>query len=458
MRSLQTRLSAGLIVSLALFFSLQWLIVSGSIRYLTENYVAARLRHDADNLLAALTFGGEAGGPDVNPEKIDPVYKRPFSGHYYRIVDGDRALRSRSLWDQDLSIPSVPVGAQNLFRHPGPQGQNLLVLNSGFRKQGREISIAVSEDLSPIEADIRRFQLRYGLVSLAVLILLIVIQRWIVAAGLRPLQKARDDVSALERGEMKQLREEAPDEVKPFLHEINRLLEAMGQRLKRSRNATGNLAHALKAPLTLLLQLADRDEMRAHPDLRDELIEQTGVVRHLIDRELKRARLAGSSPPGAPSSLRDEIPHLIDALTKIYQEKPLEIETSLPTRNVVIGDREDMLELFGNLLDNAAKWAKRKVALKVEEEKDILISVEDDGPGCAPEELRRLSRRGVRVDESAVGHGLGLAIVKDIVDQYSGEIGFGRSERLGGFKVWVQLPSRPKNKEGENDRSGSKSP
>lgn len=440
MRSLRTRLDAGLIVSLALIFSAQWAIVGGAIRLLAENYVASRLQHDADNLLAALTFG-EGGAPELSPDRIDPIYKRPFSGHYFKIAVGDRLLRSRSLWDQDLLLPPVSVGARAVQRLPGPQGQTLLVLNGGFRKQGRDVAIAVSEDLTPIEADIRRFQLRYGLVSLAALIFLIAAQRWIVAAGLRPLQKARDDVAALERGEIERLREEAPDEVKPLIGEINRLLEATRQRLARSRNATGNLAHALKAPLTLLLQAADRDEMRAHPALRDELIRRTGTVRDLIERELKRARLSGSASPGRPYSLREEIPPLLDALTKIYHEKPLRFETDLPEGRVTLGDREDLLELFGNLLDNAAKWAQGRVALKVEADEAVRITVEDDGPGCAPEALDRLSRRGVRIDESAVGHGLGLSIVKEIVDQYSGEIGFGRSERLGGFKVWVKLPS-----------------
>jgi signal transduction histidine kinase len=438
MRSLQTRLSTGLVVSLVLLFVVQGLIVGASIRHLTENYVASRLQHDTDNLLASLTLDGE-GAPLLDPERIDPIYRRPFSGHYYRITAGERSLRSRSLWDQDLSLPSVPVGSRERFQLSGPGGQILLVLNSGFRKQDREISIAVSEDLGPIEDDIRRFQLLYGLVSLAVLAILIFTQRRIVAAGLSPLQKAGEDVAALERGEIRQLREDVPEEVRPLIREINRLLDSLSRRLKRSRSAMGNLAHALKAPLTLLFQLADREGMRDRPDLRDELVEQAGAVRRLIDRELKRARLAGSGSPGMASFTREDVEHLIEAVRKIHQEKPLRIDSSLPPRNVIPGDREDMLELFGNLLDNAAQWARQRVVLRVEERGDILITLEDDGPGCTPEEIQRLSRR-VRVDESAAGHGLGLAIVKDIVEQYSGEIGFGRSETLGGFQVWIKLP------------------
>lgn len=439
MRSLQTRLGAGLIVSLIVLFALQWWIVSRAIQSLTESYVVSRLRHDGENLLAVLMVDGF---PALDPERIDPIYKRPFSGHYYQIESGGEPLRSRSLWDQALSLPSVKVGEQRQIHAVGPQRQPLLLWVGGFKKRDREVVIGVAEDLSAVAADLRRFQLLYGLVSLAVLGLLILIQRRLVAAGLAPMETVRREILSLERGEISQLREEVPTELRPFIREINRLLEATRQRLQRSRNALGNLAHALKGPLTLLTRLADRSAVRADPAVREELIAQTETLRRLLDRELKRARLAGSAQPGKPLALKEELGLLVDALKKIYREKPLEIETTVPPDSVIIGDREDLLELFGNLLDNAFKWGRRRIALQGASGSDgFSISVEDDGPGCPPEALERLSTRGVRVDESAAGHGLGLAIVSDIVAQYGGEITFGVSERLGGFRVSVTLPS-----------------
>ena len=439
MRSLQTRLATGLIFSLIVLFAFQWWIVSRAIQTLTEASLASRLRHDGENLLAVLLLDPL---PALDPERLDPIYKRTFSGHYYQIEAGEAQLRSRSLWDQALSLPQVKVGEQRLIHLFGPQGQPLLLWAGGFKKRDREIVIGVAEDLSAVEADLRRFQLLYAVVSLGVLGLLILVQRRLVAAGLAPLETVRREILSLERGEIFQLREEVPSEVQPFIREINRLLETTRQRLQRSRNALGNLAHALKGPLTLLTQLADRKAVRADPAVREDLIAQTKMLRRLIDRELKRARLAGSAQPGKPLALREEIGHLVDALQKIYREKSLEIEsTSLP-KGMIIGDREDLLELFGNLLDNAFKWGRRKIMLHVASGPEgLFISVEDDGPGCPPEALARLSSRGVRIDESAVGHGLGLAIVNDIVTQYEGEIGFGVSERLGGFHVWVKLPS-----------------
>jgi signal transduction histidine kinase len=440
MRSLQTRLTAGLIVSLVLLFLFQWWIVSAAIRHLTERYVASRLQQDTENLLAALLIDND-NVPSLDQERIDPTFKRVFSGHYYQIRIGEFELRSRSLWDQTLPLPQIKAGDRATRHTVGPEGRRLLLSVGGFKKRSREVTIAVAEDLSAAETDFRRFQILYGLVSLGALAALILIQRRLIVAGLAPLDQVRQEVLSLERGEIGRLREAVPGEVQPLIREINRLLEAMQQRLQRSRNALGNMAHALKGPLTLLVQLADRDEMKRAPLLRQELMERTEAIRRLLESELKRARLAGKSHPGQPLVLKEEIGHLVEALKRIYHDKSMEIEFTVPTEPMILGDREDVLELLGNLLDNACKWGRHKVSLRLQQGADgILISVEDDGPGCPPEALRQLSERGVRIDESTVGYGLGLAIVKEIVTQYSGEIDFGRSERLGGFLVRVKFP------------------
>ena len=303
------------------------------------------------------------------------------------------------------------------------------------------MTIAVAEELSAVESGIGRFRVLYGLVSLGVVALLIFIQRRLVAAGLSPHERVHGEIHSLERGEIDHLREEVPSEVQPFIREINRLLDATRGRLQRSRNALGNMAHALKGPLTLLMQLGDRESVRADPAVRSELMTQTEMLRRLLERELKRARLAGSAQQGKPLALKEEVGHLVDALDKIYRDKSLRIEWSVPDGPVIPGEREDMLELLGNLLDNACKWGRTTVALRVEPRRDgLLISVEDDGPGSPPEARDRLSKRGVRGDESAAGHGLGLAIVSDILVQYGGKMEFGVSERLGGFQVRVILP------------------
>lgn len=320
MRSLQTRLSTGLIVSLIILFSLQWLIVSRSIRSLTEGYIESRLRHDSEGLLAALNPMSQTTSPALNQEHIDLIYNRPFSGHYYMIRIGDHLLYSRSLWDYDLPIPEVSVGETRRLYSPGPGGQTLLLLVNGFKKQDRPVIIAVAEDLSEIEVDIRHFQLIYGAVSLAILIVLIIIQRLIIGVGLAPLREVRRDITSLEKGEIHHLREEVPGEIRPLIKEINHLLETMTERLQRSRKSLGNLAHALKAPLTLLTQLSDREEIRNYPEIHRHLIEYTGTLRNLLERELRRARLAGTPRPGQQIVLETEIRYLLDALKKIWRK------------------------------------------------------------------------------------------------------------------------------------------
>jgi signal transduction histidine kinase len=351
-------------------------------------------------------------------------------------------LASRSLWDQDLAVPAMQAGTVRLLRLPGPQRQYLLVHARGYVKQGRALSIAVAEDLTAIADDIHAFQWRYAMASVIALAALLLLQYFAVRTGLRPLEQVRRELLRLERGDVQALHGAMPAEIAPLVAQINRLLGTLGQRLQRSRNALGNLAHALKTPLTLLAQLSDRPELRACPELRDGLRVQIDALRAIADRELKRARLAGGGAVGQRVALTPEVDGLVQTLRSIYRDKGLSIETRVPDDAVFHGDREDIVELLGNLLDNACKWAHQRVTLSIRAAPLVALRVEDDGPGCDPELLEQLTRRGVRADESTSGHGLGLAIAQDIVDQYGGRIRFGRSERLGGFLVDVELPDR----------------
>jgi signal transduction histidine kinase len=442
MRSIETRLNLGLGLSLVLVFIAVGIGVSVSIRLLTEDYVASRLEHDSDSLLVSLQFPNSVDLAQLRPGRINPIYSQIFSGHYYRIQVGKFVMRSRSLWDQDLKAPNPAPGQVVRFREKGPQGQLLLVRSAGYRKNGHNLSISVAEDLTPIQADVRRFQLRYALFSLGALVILLLIQRYVLRAGLAPLALTREQIGELERGERRQLGEDMPREIRPVVGEINHLLNALQQRLERSRNALGNLAHALKSPLTLIGQLAEGRELAAHPEVQSRLREHVERIRGLMDRELKRARLAGAAPTGGRVRLDREIGALVQVLRNLYRDKALSIESRVPADSSFPADKEDLLELLGNLLDNACKWAGSRVRITVDlADGGLHLRVEDDGPGRSPDELAALSRRGVRVDEDATpGHGLGLAIVRDVVKYYGGSMEFGRSADYGGFQVDVRLP------------------
>ena len=223
----------------------------------------------------------------------------------------------------------------------------------------------------------------------------------------------------------------------PLQREVNRLLRQLQQRLQRSRQALGNLAHALKAPLSLLTQ--DVESLPLANNERQRLAARLERIRQLVDRELRRARIAGEGP-GQRFVPAAHVPELIDAVNQLYRERSLEISTSPLTGAMLPLDYEDMLELLGNLLDNACKWAARRVHLEITLNEAVTMSVADDGPGLAREAHDTLLQRGSRLVEQGRGHGLGLAIVRDLVDDYHGRLQLGCSTQLGGLEVRVTLP------------------
>jgi len=453
--SLQKRLRLGLASSVMLLMGLLWWMVSGAIEKFGEEFVQARLVHDADSLLAGLQADNN-NGLQLTAGRMGTIYQTPFSGHYFSVITQEKEIYSRSLWDETLKTPLLKKGDTRQWREKGPSGQVLLVWSGGFQKLGHLITVAVAKDLTPLSKSLVRFNWYFAGLSLLVLMVLLLIQHYIVRRSFRPLEKVRQEVKNLQQGALLTLTEEVPDEVRPLVQEVNHLLRLLSERLQRSRNAMGNLAHSLKAPLSLLTQLsqqgaqssAQQDDRPATPDFFEELNKHTHHIRQLMDRELKRARLMGQGSPGARFSPQEEMPILIDVLQRMFEvrqngvDKKLDIQWQ-STEVVFMFDRDDMLELIGNLLDNACKWADHQVRCEINgDEQHLQFIVEDDGPGCPDEEIARLTTRGVRLDESALGHGLGLSIVKDIVETYDGSLIMECSAGLGGLKVTVRLGVR----------------
>lgn len=442
MASLQARLASGLVISLVSLFLILWLLISQAIRVLAEDYIDSRLQHDATNLLAAISITPERK-LILDEQRLDAIYHRPFSGHYFQISRPDKAtIYSRSLWDQSLSVPMVKLGQSQRLHQSGPQQQPLLIHVAGFSKQGIRVSIAVAEDLSSLAADIERFQTYFAVSAAVTLLLLIVIQFTIIRRGLQPLEKIRHEIKAVEDGQLDQLNQRVPTEIKPLVAEINHLLSILTQRLQRSRNTLGDLAHALKTPLTLLRRLAEDSDTtpESQKETKQGLLSQTEIMQRLMERALRRARLAGDGPPGARFAVRDDSQALIHTLQQMYRDKDFALQVDQPASNTVALDREDMLELLGNLLDNAGKWARHKVLLSVQADQALQCEIEDDGPGVSDAQSNLLTQRGLRLDEAAEGYGLGLAIVRDIIEQYGGDIHFSVSEKLGGLKISLRVP------------------
>jgi signal transduction histidine kinase len=438
-RSLLARLSLALIASLLALLILQWIAADLVLRRITEQQVASGLEQDAQTLLAALSMTAD-GDFALESRYVAPIYLRPFSGHYYAVITPGRSFLSRSLWDSELAVERVAPGSKRLVYATGPQHSRLLMRVAGFEKLGQPITIAVAEDLAAFDRSMRTFRIGYALVSVIAAAALVFAQAWILRRGLASLSRVRADVRRLERGEIEAVGTDVPAEIAPLVSELNRLLVVLRQRVRRSRDALGNLAHALKTQLALLVQASEEPAIEAHPDLHARLLEPLLRIQLLTDRELRRARLAGGALPGQQVDIGAELERLASAMRAIYADKALRIEVDVAPDATFFGDTEDFVELVGNLLDNAAKFCSGRVHVTVRVAAALTVSVEDDGPGCAGEELQALTGRGVRADESLPGAGLGLAIARDIAEGYGGALRLGRSDTLGGFRAEATLP------------------
>lgn len=437
MKSIQRRLSLGLVgvmvvVCLVLAQTSLWLFELGLQRYLE-----AGLRNESESLLVALVRGQT--GVQLDEHRLSPAYQRPYSGHYFRIDFPDGHWRSRSLWD--LEIPDPGSGGLHANFDLGKTEQSLLLFKADYKKFGQDISITVAQDYTPVKASFLRVQqIGIGL-GLAALVLILALQRITVRRALRPLERAREQIFQLQQGKRSQLDEQVPVELEPLVSQINHLLEHTEDSLKRSRNALGNLGHALKTPLAVLFSAIASPQFDEHPELRNLLRQHLEQIQQRLTRELNRARLSGDALPGAHFDCDAELSGLFATLRMIHGEH-LNLEMQVTAGLSLPWDREDVLELLGNLLDNACKWADSEVMLSISQQgASFCIRIEDDGPGI-PEALREdVFSRGARLDEQITGHGLGLGIVRDIVQVWDGDLQL-ETSASGGLAVRITLPDR----------------
>ena len=442
MKSLLNRLSLAMAVvllgaGLLLAFALQ-----DFPRRLVEDYVVSRLQHDADLLYVRVL---DAVDPEAAAQgAAGTVYDLPLSGHYFLIRAGDGPwLRSRSLWDEELAVPLPDARGETTFHLDGPARQKLLGYAKRYPSTEGGIVIVVTEDVARVAEAITRFSQRMAAGLFIALLLLLVLQRRLLLRGLAPLQDAVTACRQIERGEPASLGTQAPLEVQPMLDAVDRLARHHAQRLGRIRHAVGNLSHALKTPLAVLQHRSDELAQTGSDEAARAIQGQIDIMRNTIERELRRARLAGAGPTREGFEARAQLQTLAQALRRLHAERTLDIVLDVPERRFPL-DREDMLELFGNLLDNACKWATARIVLHIDdvaESADALVcTIEDDGPGVPPDFLGRLGTAGLRSDERRPGHGIGLLIVGDIVAQYGGSIDYAPSAALGGLRICLRLP------------------
>ena len=437
MSSIQRRLSLGLIgalllVGLILAQTSLWLFDLGLRRYLAQG-----LQSEAELLLGSLVRG--PNGIQLDERRLNPAHQQPYSGRYFIIQLDEQPWRSRSLWDSELAMPPQGGLAPGLLQGPGEQ--ELLAWRGDYRHFGRQVRIGVAQDYTPVLESFRRIQWAGLGIGVVGLLLILALQRITVNRALRPLEDVRRQIAQLQQGQRSDLDQRVPLELEPLVAQVNHLLAHTEGTLMRSRNALGNLGHALKTPLAVLMSLVERDEIKALPELRATLREQLEQIEQRLGRELARARMAGEALPGAHFDCAEELPSLFATLAMVHGTG-LDLDWQAPAGLRLPWDREDLLELLGNLLDNACKWAHSQVRLDVSvEQGGFRLSVDDDGPGIPAEKREAVLSRGARLDEQVAGHGLGLGIVRDIVDAWGGRMAL-QENPWGGLRVCIDLPAR----------------
>jgi signal transduction histidine kinase len=265
---------------------------------------------------------------------------------------------------------------------------------------------------------------------------------WQFRAGLLPFGRLRRQLSGLRDGSGRRVEGTYPTEVQPLVNDLNSLLEHRERIVRRALAKAGDLAHGLKTPLAVLAEEAEQCEAAGQHEIASTISLQVDRMRRQVDYHLTQARAANpGNAPGARCPVLVSVEGLVRTLQKIYAARGLRMEVDVSSGHFIRGQREDLEEMLGNLLDNACKWAKSNVKIQsVEETGAVVLTVDDDGPGLPPSLRDEVLQRGVRADEAAPGSGLGLAIVRDLAELYEGTITLDDSP-MGGVRASLRLPS-----------------
>ncbi len=435
--SLALRLAGGAAVWSVAVLLAGGLILSSLFRTSVEDNFDARLDALLESLVATAETAAEGGVALARP-LAEPRFDQAYSGWYWQIDAADGAsLRSRSLFDQALPAPADGI---RRYQAAGPDGQTLRVVARAIvlPETSGPARFRVAADTGDVERQISRFNRTLtwalGLLGLG-LVSAVLIQ---VRFGLQPLRRIGADLAAIRRGGAQRLEGVYPAEVAPLAAELNGLIEHNAAVVERARTHVGNLAHALKTPLAVL----SNEAQGATGGLADAVSRQTEQMRRLVDHHLIRARTAATGGVlGARVEVGRVVTDVARAVARIHAGSAIDVAADCPPDLIFAGAPEDLEEMVGNLLDNAAKWADGKVRLTARRDGGVLsLTVEDDGPGLAPEQVETVLRRGARLDEQVPGSGLGLAIVRDIAELYGGGLALERSA-LGGLGATLRLPA-----------------
>lgn len=436
MITLRARLNIGLGVILISGFGLQWALRSEALPVISESQMVSRLDADIEDIKESLELSSE-GEINFDLEQQLPFYRRIHSGHYFVVESPHQRIYSPSLGETVLPTVRMDEGKPKRWHSVGPEGQELLMLTRGGDLNGIPIQISVGEDLTSLNRHVTEIGSLILMLNGAIIFLALVLQWIFVRNALNPFVFLRRELASIAAST--EFQSEVSSVELMRAKEIKKLVGLIHQRLDRSRNAIGNLAHALKNPLTILFRLAEDPSLAGNDRVKEALLTNTNILLKIVEGELRRARVAGIGPAAHFFNPREEVDALVKVIRTMYHDRNLNFDIHVPDISLH-HDRHDLMELLGNLVDNAAKWSRNRIEITMKlNGTDLIIIVEDDGEGCDEGTMLELLQRGARLDESRGGHGLGLSIVKSLVEQHGGSIQFSRSSHLGGLKVITQL-------------------
>jgi signal transduction histidine kinase len=452
--SLATRLFLSATAWLVVILAITGVVLSSVYRDATERAFDRRLNLYLRTLIA------EVATPDEPPDRQfqslgEPLFELPLSGWYWQITrtdtDKPEVKASRSLWDKklpkleeqgiELTAAGIRIGYVD-----GPEGQTLRMVERpvDLGAEGKFL-VGVAGDASEIFDETRSFDYYLGGTFTALGIVLLLTTVFQVRFGLAPLKRISEAIAAIRSGRAERLEGDFPVEIAPLARETNALIDANREIVERARTHVGNLAHAIKTPLSVIV-----NEASAHgaDPFASKVLEQADMMRDQVAHHLERARIAARvTIVGTVTEVAPTIEALRRTMEKIHRDRDIIIESKADAQAKFRGERQDLEEMVGNLVDNACKWASSRVLIEVVVERPteagagakLRIIVDDDGRGLSADERAKVSRRGQRLDESKPGSGLGLSIVVDLAALYGGNLSLGNAP-TGGLRAELQLP------------------
>jgi len=396
-------------------------------------------------------------GEKVAQSLGEPLFELPLSGWYWQVTKlsapKPEVRSSRSLWDgglphlEDMNVPTAPDGTRKRYVH-GPEDQRLRLVERtvDLGDDGRYL-VAVAGDALEIDDETQGFDRAISVTFGVLAVVLLLTTMFQVRFGLAPLKRISAGLAAIRSGSAERLQGSFPVEIAPLARETNALIDANREIVERARTHVGNLAHALKTPLSVIMNEANA---RGDDALAVKVREQANVMRDQVQRHLERARIAArATVVGTVTEVAPVVTALARSMEKIHRDRGIAIDIEMPRDTRFRGERQDLEEMVGNLVDNACKWAQSRVAVEVLPDRadaaagsTLRVVVDDDGPGLTATQREQVgaARRGNRLDETKPGSGLGLSIVVDLAALYGGALTLGTAP-IGGLRAELVLPA-----------------